>query len=233
MDELIVAIDRVAEALQTSPPAWISVVGIVVPIVLTVVSIILSVRMDKNNEKMQKMLANRDMMNQTRQCILNIYNAFYTGAYVLAQADKNVAEVFSADQSYYRWGMEIENASKDVMSAYNQAKLLVEDEHLLQQLKEAKDAFVLVNQTVGSYICTGIPAQTIMNAWLNFSQQYNVQSGNYYALFQNRSLGEIFIKLCENTYTKDIQEKISAYLELVNNESFDKPFKVYVQIREV
>ena len=233
MEEIVAAINNVAESLKNSTPAWVSVVGVLVPIVLTVVSIILSVRMDKNNQQMQKMLANRDMMNQTRQSVLNIYNAFYTGAYVLAQADKNIAEVFSADQSYYRWGMEIENASKDITSAYNQAKLLVEDELLLQQLKEAKDAFVLVNQTVGSYICTGIPTQTIMNAWLNFSQQYNVQSGNYYALFQNRSLGEIFIKLCENTYTKDIQEKISSYLELVNNESFDKPFKVYVQIREV
>ena len=55
MEEIVAAINNVAESLKNSTPAWVSVVGVLVPIVLTVVSIILSVRMDKNNQQMQKM----------------------------------------------------------------------------------------------------------------------------------------------------------------------------------
>ena len=233
MEEIVVAINNLAESMSNTIPGWISVVGIFLPIVLTGISIILSVRMDKNNQKLQKVLANRDMMNQIRQCVLDIYNSYYAGAHVLGQADGNVAEIFTSDQSYYRWATDLENASKDITNAYNHAKLLVEDQAFLRQLKEAHEAFSLVNQTVKTYICTGIPAQTVANSWGQFSQQYPVQSGNYYALFQNRSLAEVFIKLCENTYTKDIQSKITAYFALIENEQFDNSFKTYVRIKEL
>ena len=233
MEEIVAAINNVAESLKNSTPAWVSVVGVLVPIVLTVVSIILSVRMDKNNQQMQKMLANRDMMNQTRQSVLDIYNSYFNGFMILTPANGNIAEIFTSDQSYYRWAQDIENASKDISQAYNRAKLLLEDEELLCQLSDAQTAFYSLDKSVRAYIFTGIPSQTVSNAWNQFSGQHSVAIGNYVALFQNRALGEVFIKLCENTYTKDIQEKVTAYLELVQGDKFDKPFKKYVQIKEL
>ena len=107
MEEIVAAINNVAESLKNSTPAWVSVVGVLVPIVLTVVSIILSVRIDKNNQQMQKMLANRDMMNQTRQSVLDIYNSYFNGFMILTQANGNIAEIFTSDQSYYRWAQDI------------------------------------------------------------------------------------------------------------------------------
>ena len=233
MDELVVAVNKVAESLQSASPAWISAVSIIVPTVLTILSIVLSVRMDKNNEKLQKMLANRDMLNQTRQCVLEIYNAYFNGFHILAQANGNVAEIFVADQSYYHWALDIEKNSKEIAQAYNRAKLLMEDATLLKQLSDAQAAFFALEQAVKSYIYTGIPSQTITNAWAQFSNQYSIPPGNYYALFQNRSLGEAFSKMCETTYTKDIQEKATAYLELVKKDQFDEPFKKYIQIKEL
>ena len=233
MEELGAAINHVAEALQTTTPAWVSATGIIVPIILTVISIVLSVRMDKNNKEMQKMLANRDMMNQTRQCVLDIYSAYFNGFHILTQANGNIAEIFVSDQSYYRWAQDIESAERSITQAYNQAKLLLEDQQLLSQLSDAQAAFYSLNNAVKSYIYTGIPSQTIINAWAQFTPQYSVAMGNYIALFQNRALGEAFSRLCETTYTRDIQEKVKAYIDLVRSEQFDVPFKKYVQIQNL
>ena len=54
MDELVIAVNKMAESLQNSTPVWISAVSIIVPIVLTIVSIVLSVRTDRNNKELQK-----------------------------------------------------------------------------------------------------------------------------------------------------------------------------------
>lgn len=233
MEEIVVALNNVTESLQNTMPAWVSVVGVLVPIALTVISIVLSVRMDRNNQQMQKMLANRDMMNQTRQSVLDIYNSYFNGFMILTQANGNIAEIFTSDQSYYRWAQDVENASKDISQAYNRAKLLLEDEELLLQLSDAQAAFWGLDKAVKAYIYTGIPSQTIGNAWQQFSQQHSLVVGNYVVLFQNRALGEMFSKMCENTYTKDIQQKVTDYLDLVRGDKFDAPFRKYVQIKEM
>ena len=141
MDDLVSAVNKIADLLESSTPTWISAVSIIVPIVLTIVSITLSVRMDKNNEKLQKMLANRDMLNQTRQCVLGIYDAFFNGFHILMQANGNIADIFVSDQSYYRWAQDIENATKEITHAYNRTKLLLDDAKLLKQLCDAQTAF--------------------------------------------------------------------------------------------
>ena len=82
MEELIKAINNVAEACGEALPRWASIAGIVAPIILTVITIYLSLRMDKQNKKLQKMLSDRDTINQTRECILNIYNSFYCSIYI-------------------------------------------------------------------------------------------------------------------------------------------------------
>ena len=233
MDELVMAVDRIAAALQTTTPSWFSVVSILVPIVLTIVSIVLSVRMDRNNKELQKMLANRDMMNQTRQCVLDIYNAYFNGFHILVQTNGNIADIFVSEQSYYRWAQDIENANKQIMQACNQAKLLLDDATLLKQLSVAQATFFLLEKTVKSYIYTGIPSQTISNAWAQFSRQYSITPGDYSALLRDRSLGETFCKMCETTYTTDIQKKVEGYIELVRQDQFDESFRRYVNIKDL
>lgn len=74
MDELIRALEQIADAIygDTFSIVW-SIIFTVIPILLTVTTIVLSVRMDRQNQKLQKMIADRDAINQTRQCILDIY----------------------------------------------------------------------------------------------------------------------------------------------------------------
>lgn len=233
MEELIKAINNVAEACGEALPRWASIAGIVAPIILTVITIYLSLRMDKQNKKLQKMLSDRDTINQTRECILNIYNSFYTGLDIVLKAGSDVGEVFTSDQSYCLWAQSIENANTDIFRSFNQAKLMVDDGELISQLREARDMFSKLNMAVNHYISTGIPSQMINNAWLKIANQGNIQFGNYYALLQNRVLYEEFLALCKTAYTHNIQGIIEEYKKIVGCDTFDKPFQKYVQIKEL
>ena len=233
MEELIKAINSVAEACGEALPRWASIAGIVAPIILTVITIYLSLRMDRQNKKLQKMLSDRDTINQTRECILNIYNSFYTGLDIVLKAGSDVGEVFTSDQSYYLWAQSIENANADIFRSFNQAKLMVDDDDLINQLREAKDIFSRLHVAVNHYISTGIPAQMINNAWMKISSQGNIQPGNYYALLQNRVLHEEFLSSCKTGYTHNIQGILEEYRNCVGKDTFDKPFRKYVQIKEL
>lgn len=233
MDDIIKSLNQIAEAIKTDEPSlWFSIIFAVVPIVLTVITIWLSIRMDKQNQKLQKAIADRDTINQTRQCILDIYNAYLDAFHLADQADGNVPEIFVSDQSYYKWAMDVENKNKEIMYAYNRTKLMLDDPQLLETLKNGFDAFSALKGSVKSYIFTGTPTRTIQNAWCSFCQSHsNIQMGNYYALFQDSVLADEFRKLCSNKYTDSIQKNIEIYLSVIRCDNFDEKFKKYLQIK--
>ena len=112
--------DNIADAINGNAlTTCLSIIFAVVPIVLTIITIVLSVRMDKQNQKLQKAIADRDTMNQTRQSVLDIYNAYLDAFHLTGQANGNVADIFVSDQSYYMWANDVDNKSKAVMYAYN------------------------------------------------------------------------------------------------------------------
>ena len=232
MDEIIKSLDNIADAINGNTlTTCLSIIFAIVPIVLTIITIVLSVRMDRQNQKLQKSIADRDMINQTRQCVLDIYNAYLDAFHLTGQATGNVADIFVSDQSYYMWANDVDNKSKAVMYAYNRAKLMLNDSQLLELLKNGFVAFSALNGSVKSYIFTGTPTRTIQNAWCTFCQNHpNIQPGNYYALLQDSVLADEFRKLCSNTYTDGIQTNIETYIAIVGNDDFDEKFKKYLQI---
>ena len=232
MDEIIKSLDKIADAINGNALTMcLSIIFAVVPIALTIITIVLSVRMDKQNQNLQKSIADRDTVNQTRQCVLDIYNAYLDAFYLTGQADGNIADIFASDQSYYTWANDVDNRSKAVMCAYNRAKLMLNDPQLLETLKNGFDAFSALNGAVKSYIFTGTPTRTIQNAWCSFCQAHpNIQPGNYYALLQDSVMANEFRKLCSNTYTDGIQKNIETYMAIVGNDDFDEKFKKYLQI---
>ena len=232
MDEIIKSLDNITDAINGNAiPMWLSILFATTPIVLTLITIVLSVRMDKQNQKLQKSIADRDAINQTRQCVLDIYNAYLDAFHLTGQSNGNVADIFASDQSYYTWANDVDNRSKAVMYAYNRAKLILNDPQLLETLKNGFDTFSALNGAVKSYIFTGTPTRTIQNAWCAFCQAHpNIQPGNYYALLQDSVMANEFRKLCSNTYTDGIQKNIELYMTIVGNDDFDGKFKKYLQI---
>ena len=56
---------------------------------------------------------------------------------------------------------------------------------------------------------------------------------DYNLLFQNQLDLEELKKMCANSHTKNIQEKLEIFLGLVKDEKFDNYFKKYVQIQDM
>ncbi len=235
MEEIVAVLQQIADSIGQNPvPTWLTIMGIVLPVVLSGITIVLSIRMDRQNKELQKQLHNRDVINQSRECMLEIYNTYISALNIANQADKCVADIFGSDQSYYQWGVSVENMQMQVMGAYNRAKLMVgTDAKMIDCLKKSWHAFADIDRSVGRYVGTGIPSQTIQNAWTQFSTKYGIYAGDYGTLLRNRVMREEFIKLCENTYTQEIQTKITAYIDLVGCDEFDKFFEAYIRIEKL
>lgn len=235
MDEVVTALNNISASLSGyALPVWFKAFGIVVPILLTSITIFLSIRMDRRNKELQKQIHNRDAANQTREVVIDIYQSFFHAFSVVQQAGDNVAGVFVSGQSYYPWGVAVESAFKDVALAYNKTKLLFEeDKAFIGYIRKCWSSFSDINDAVNRYISSGIATQTVGAAWSTFSQKYAIQPGNYFALYQDPVWGEEFKKLCDNSYTQDIQRKINAYKELTGRDAFDEGFRKYVRVQEL
>lgn len=234
MEDIIVALNNIADVMHNNGlPVWMSVLAVVVPIIQTMVIIFLTIIQDKRGKELQKQIANRDMINQVRHNILQIYNAFLVGLNICIPAETSVAGIFVSHPSIYKWAQDLESANSQIMYAYNQANLLVDDKDLNDVLRKCMQSFGELYQTVSLYLNSGIPNQTIVNAWNEITPKSGIMGGDYQTLCQNQVWAERFTNLCENSYTRDIQSKAKNYIALVHEPSFDEKFKKYVRIEEL
>ena len=202
-----------------------------IPIILTIITIVTSISIDKRNIQLQKNLSNRDILNQTRETIFEIYNAYLDGFYYVSQASGNIPEIFVSDQSFYKWALELENKNKEIVFAYNKSKLIFCDEELIKKIKEGFEIFSDLTSNVKLYIGTGFAFNVCENAWHQFSKMHsNVSPGNYFALLTNQEFAEEFKKYCSNQYTDEIQKQIEKYKMIVGVDSFDEMFKKYTKL---
>lgn len=209
-------------------------VGIILPCLLTVISIVLSVRMHKDNEELQKQIHNRDVLNQTRETALNIYDAFIKGRHLLDEAGSNVAYVFTTTKSYYTWATKVENMQNEIIVYYNRAALIFsDDEDLIKYLNECRVVFCDVYNAINDYISSGVPEKLIREAFRVVLNENLVNDISYIRLLDDPEKIKKFTEVCENSETKKIQELMEKYKELVTGETIDNLFKKYVKIDEL
>lgn len=55
----------------------LDILGILIPIILTVLIIVQNNNYEKNNQKLQKQIHNRDIINRFHDDVLRIYNTYY------------------------------------------------------------------------------------------------------------------------------------------------------------
>lgn len=208
--------------------------GIILPCLLTVISIVLSVRMHKDNEELQKQIHNRDVLNQTRETALNIYDAFIKGRLLLDEAGSNVAYVFTTTKSYYTWASKVENMQNEIIVYYNRAALIFsDDEDLIKYLNECRVAFCDVYNAINDYISSGVPEKLIREAFRTILNENVINDISYIRLLNAPEKKKKFTDACESSETKKIQELMEKYKELVTGETIDNLFKKYVKIDEL
>lgn len=232
MEELVQSITLLAEKMESKTPIWVSIIVSLVPIILTVLTIIISYRNEKHNKELQKLIHNRDVFIQSRQDILSIYNA-YSEALFCVHRYENVETVFIDEQTTYLWNQEINNTLAEVFKSCDKAKLLFDDKDLTDYLTDVRNKYQEICCCVSRYVYNNTFIQVLQNARSAVSTQFAIPANNPFAILQNTPAREQLIKLCTNENTREISKHISTFSDMMSDEKFDSKFKKYLLIREL
>ena len=232
MDGLIQSVNNITEVLKNGTPAWLSTIGAFIPILLSIVTICLSCRMDKNSKKLQKMIHNRDVYLQSRQDILSIYDAFSEAQIILCKYG-TVEMAFANENIAFTWCQEIDNRHIEINKACNKAKLLFNDKELTKHLDSLCDTFQQIRDCVSRYMYNNTYLQVLQEARTSVSRQFGILSNDVACIMQNTAAREQLYKLCKNENTKEIAMHIESFLQLTNDELFDQKFRKYLTIVEL
>ncbi len=229
MEEITNALNRIAENLHTGVPAWVTIIGAIAPIILTIITIVLSIQIHKQNKKLQKMIYNRDVINQSRKEVLSIYNAFSTSLLTL-QKYGPVEGVFSSEYGTYQWNQEIMGSRIEVINACNTANLLIDNKDLTDYLEKLRDLFSEISNDASRYIYSGIHNNTRAEAISRVAKQYGVTESDVLSPYASPSMKDQLMKECKNSFTKEISDKIETYSKLIEDKSFSLLFEKYIKI---
>lgn len=235
MEELIAAIHQIYESLaQKSLPVWVSYASALGPLILTIITAIIALLQYKNNVHLQKQLHNREIIVQSRNSILCIYDTC-----CIAQGLANTAMisngVFTVFENIADYNKKIFDNYYPMVRAMNQARLFFEkdDKQLYEVLKNVGEKYFAFHNAVAAFITSGEANKALNAAWNNISQCYHIPGGNYMMLHANETAYKQFYQLCETDKVKEIKEKAKQFLDLLPYESFDCNFEKYLQISEI
>lgn len=234
MEEIVQELQKISEVfLQNQNPVWLSYLSSLGPLILTGISVFIAYKQHKQNQNLQKQIANRDSANLFRQNVLEIYNAYFNGLRVVYLAIGDVANIFSTKQSLQQWTYELQKAYETLSCSYNQAKLMFDDAQLLQSLKNSFDRFNDLYNRVNQYYNSGLAFSAIEKAWSVIDYEYGIKNSDYGTLLKNITAMEEFLKLCDNRHTQDIRKLMEAFESSMKDENFDKYFKKYILINQL
>ena len=231
MNDTLQAINEIVRILDEGQnPAWLSYLSALGPLILTAISVFIACRQHRQNQNLQKQIADRDYRNILRQNMLAIYSDFFNGLRVVYQAVGNVADVFSTAQSLDNWGKELQAAYEQITASYNRAKIMLEDDDLVAVLKRTYYCFVDLYNECSLYINSAIAIRVIEYASEKISKKYHIESELGIAL--NPTVKEEYLSLCNTDQVKKIHGLMQAYIEAMADDNFDVYFKKYVQLEK-
>lgn len=200
---------------------------------LTIISICLTASIDKRNRKLQKEIHNRDVINQTRTIILDIYGSFFKALDFAMMSDGEVEEIFVSEESYTKWFNELNNKHQMLLSAYYKAEALFsEDSELVRYLFQCLEAFTHIKNFSYSFIKSGMPLHNLSVAWEKIANKYGIATGDYFSLRKRYLLYETFKLTCRDSSTIQLQKNIHSFIELVKDEKMSRLFRKYIRIDE-
>ncbi|MCH5248739.1 MAG: hypothetical protein J1E98_02345 [Lachnospiraceae bacterium] len=216
----------------------LDIVGILLPIVLTVVIIVQDIVHFRRTNELQKQIHNRDRAKQYHDDILIIYNTFYefcdtiftSGfSYNVESGNYNLASTWINNLNTLRISIgRNQDLAKLIFGRSNKGLYsIIEDRFSLST--KIIDKYI-------EYINSGRLFTVSENAWTRVSPQYPTQVPfryNYVMLAQDKSLYDDFMKLCESEELKEIQTLVKEHKEKHSYDNFDKYFEEYFSLDEL
>ncbi len=233
MEELIQKINELIFAINNnSTPSWLTIVGIFVPILISIAVAIQAYIQHISNKKLQAYISERETRVQMHGDFLNIYDAFCIAQSCIGAARNQVDEVFAMPNLTFQWHNDMRQALSGVCQATNRARLLLptNDTDLMGVLDTIFKQYRELVAQIDEYIATGKVEYDRGQAWSKLNPQYGIFVGNYAMLSSNPVAYGDYIKLFSNEKTKQISEIIKELLPLFEYEKFDKFFEPYLRI---
>ena len=233
MEEIVKKIDELIKVVENNGvPAWLTWVGILVPIIISIAVIVQASVQAGNNKKLQKHISDREVKVQMHSDFLNIYDAFCTAQNTIGKAQDNISVIFSNQNDAFQWTNELIAANNGVCQAMNRARLLLpnKDNEFLLVLQTVFYKYRDLRETVLYYINSGEATNCRNQTWAKISQTYGIVFEDYATLVKTPMAFQDFIKLNSNDTTNKINDLIKELIPLFEYEKFDKYFEKYVRI---
>ncbi len=233
MEELIEKIDELIIAIKSnSIPLWLSIVGILIPIFISIVVAIQAYIQHNSNKKLQIYISEKETRVQMHSDFLSIYDAFCAAHSTIFMKEKQVVELLAIPNLTSQWYTDIKQALAGVCQACNRVNLLLpnDDTDLSKILKSVFDNYRDLSYEIKDYIIKGNVEHDRGQAWGKLNPYYGIQYGDYITLNNNSEAYNDFISLFDNDTTMLIKQKIKKLLSLFEYEKFDKFFEPYLRI---
>ena len=233
MEELLDKIDELVIAINSnSIPLWLSIVGILIPIFISIVVAIQAYIQHNSNKKLQIYISEKEARIQMHSDFLTIYDSFCVAQNCIGTARDQIDEIFAIPNNFIQWYNDLRQASFNLCQATNRALLLLpqQDIELRNILDSTFRKYRELANIITEYISSGKVENDRGQAWGKLSPQYGIYVGNYTMLSSNLAAYGDYIKLFSNEKTKQISETIKELLPLFEYEKFDKFFEPYLRI---
>lgn len=236
-EKLIEELKNLTEAInKNTVPLWISIVGVIVPIILSVAVIVQAWVQHRQNEKLQSLLSNRDIKAQMHSDFLKIYDDFCIAQNTLAKAEKDLIMIFSHPLMERQWTDELVKSNNLICQAVNRAKLLLSDQEDDKKLKDTLEnvykKYSDLTKKIVPYCIKGDSEKNRMSAWNSIVPEFGISPNSYEFLNINLYAQEKFVKLCRNDILDGFQAEIEQLLSCFVYEKFDVFFEKYLRIDE-
>lgn len=213
-------------------------VGILLPIILTVVIIVQDIIHFRRTNELQKQIHNRDRVNRYHDDVMTIYKTYYefcdtiftSGFYYNVES----GNVYLATT----WINNLNTLKLLIGRNLDLAKLIFgrSNKEFYNIIEKRFTLSILIIDKYIDYITNGRLWDVSENAWTRVAAQYPMTPNfkyNYTMLVQDKNLYKDFIKLCESEELKEIQTLIEEYKEKHSYDNFDKYFEEYFSFDEL
>ena len=165
----------------TYVPAWVTYVGIFVPIFVSIVVLISQIAQSKINKNLQENIHKHQVELKCFDSVLEIYFAFSESVDVLSINTNNIKNTLSDKESKVEWHNRLVNVERNLYRKYDFALMLLGDDDLVEILKEKADKYC---ELVGSILTN---TQSEMAAIENIANNINPPSA------ENKSIVNTFL----------------------------------------
>lgn len=228
--------DQVVEQLiKLNKRDWLDIIGVLLPIVLTVVIIVQNRIYSCNANRLQKQIHNRDRINQYHDDILSIYNTYYDFCDTIITSGFEYNVKSGNFDLAVAWTDNLITMRLSIGRKMELAKLIFgrSNEELYSIIEERFKLSIRIIEKYLEYINSGRLLAVSENAWIVVTLQAPMATNlkyNYAMLVQHRDLYDNFMKLCKSEELKEIQTLLEEHQEKHSYDQFDKYFEKYFSL---